>query len=148
MDLLDKVRLIIGNKCESPSQFADEIDIPRSAVSHLLSGRNKPSLDVVLKIIRRYPDLGTDWIWDENKMPILGADKTRSETGEKMRSERDKSLYGKPLDLFAQPQHAPQSVQQNVSAIHSPGRQSDRKVLRVVIFFADGTYEELGVGEN
>jgi len=129
MDLLDKVRLIIGHKCESPSQFADEIDIPRSAVSHLLNGRNKPSLEVIRKIITRYPELGNDWIWDEDKLPNL-----QSETVEK---ELPKPGLGMPLDLFSSPA-VPETSQARVKAGSTPVR----KVERVLLFYTDGTFEE------
>lgn len=129
MDLLDKVRLIIGHKCESPSQFADEIDIPRSAVSHLLNGRNKPSLEVIRKIITRYPELGNDWIWDEDKLPNL-----QSETVEK---ELPKPGLGMPLDLFSSTV-LPETSQAREKAASTPVR----KVERVLLFYTDGTFEE------
>lgn len=145
MDLLDKVRLIIGNKCESPSQFADEIDIPRSAVSHLLNGRNKPSLDVVRKIIKRYPDLGTDWIWDDEKMPALNEDTTNWNTDAKAAKKPTGQAYGKPLDLFSRDQPVPEAVHKNVSPV-SPGSKP-KKVERILLFFSDGTFEEFGAAE-
>lgn len=46
----------------SPSQFADEIGVQRSGVSHILSGRNKPSLDFILKILTRFPEVDADWL--------------------------------------------------------------------------------------
>ena len=46
----------------TPSKFADEIDVPRSSISHILSGRNKPSLDFVKKIVDRFPDIEIEWI--------------------------------------------------------------------------------------
>lgn len=140
MDLADKVRLIIGNKCESPSQFADEIGIPRSGVSHLLNGRNKPSLDVINRIVRRYPDIGTDWIWDDNKMPVLGPGVTNWNTADNSEKTPPKQAFGKPLDLFVQTEPVPETVQQNLSGI--PSGASQRKVERVLLFFSDGTFEE------
>lgn len=142
MDLADKVRLIIGNKCESPSQFADEIGIPRSGVSHLLNGRNKPSLDVITRIVHRYPDVGTDWIWDDNKMPVLGAGATGWDTGANSEKKAPKQAFGKPLDLFVHTESVPEPVQQNLSGI--PSAASQRKVERILLFFSDGTFEEFG----
>ena len=42
------------------AQFANEIGIQRAAMSHLVSGRNNPSLDIVLKILKRYPKVKSD----------------------------------------------------------------------------------------
>ena len=46
----------------SASAFADSIGVQRSSISHLLSGRNKPSLEFVLKVIRTYPDVNLYWL--------------------------------------------------------------------------------------
>jgi transcriptional regulator with XRE-family HTH domain len=44
------------------SAFADEIGVQRSSLSHLLSGRNKPSLDLILKIVDKYPEVDMYWL--------------------------------------------------------------------------------------
>ena len=46
----------------SPSQFADEIGVQRSAISHLVSGRNNPSLEFVMKVLKRFPQVNTEWL--------------------------------------------------------------------------------------
>ena len=70
MDLNDKIKLILAGKNLSPSLFADEIGIQRSSMSHILAGRNKPSLDIVQKIVKRFPELGTNWILDDEDVPL------------------------------------------------------------------------------
>jgi transcriptional regulator with XRE-family HTH domain len=52
--------LRIENK--SSAQFAEEIGVQPSSISHILSGRNNPSLDFVLKMLNKYPALSTDWL--------------------------------------------------------------------------------------
>ena len=44
------------------SSFADKIGVQRSSLSHLLSGRNKPSLDFILKILEVFPEVDLYWI--------------------------------------------------------------------------------------
>ena len=46
----------------SSSQFADKTGIQRASVSHILSGRNKPSLEVMLKIYESFPGLDMKWL--------------------------------------------------------------------------------------
>ena len=46
----------------SSASLADEIGVQRSSISHLLSGRNKPSLDFVLKILDRYKEVELYWL--------------------------------------------------------------------------------------
>ena len=42
--------------------FAEQIDVQRSGISHILSGRNKPSLDFVLKVVRTFPEVDLYWL--------------------------------------------------------------------------------------
>ncbi len=60
--MINRISLILKTKNLSPSLFADEIQVQRSSVSHVLSGRNKPSLDFILKILSSYPEVSSDWL--------------------------------------------------------------------------------------
>ncbi|MCU0417594.1 MAG: helix-turn-helix domain-containing protein [Cytophagaceae bacterium] len=42
--------------------FADKIDVQRSSISHLMSGRNKPSLDFIQKVLTHFPDINPLWL--------------------------------------------------------------------------------------
>ena len=44
------------------SAFADRIGVQRSSISHLLTGRNKPSLEFVLKVVRTFPEVNLYWL--------------------------------------------------------------------------------------
>jgi len=58
----DRIQLILKTKNISASKFADEIGVQRSSISHILSGRNNPSLDFIQKILKRFPDISSGWI--------------------------------------------------------------------------------------
>lgn len=60
--MIERINLIIQAKNITPSQFADEINIQRSGMSHIMSGRNKPSLDFVMRVLKRYPEIDTNWL--------------------------------------------------------------------------------------
>lgn len=60
--MIDRINLIMQAKNITPSQFADEINIQRSGMSHIMSGRNKPSLDFIMRVLKRYPEIDTDWL--------------------------------------------------------------------------------------
>jgi transcriptional regulator with XRE-family HTH domain len=62
MLIQDRIKLIIKANNESPSSFADNIGIKRSNLSHVLSGRNKPSLDFLSKILNSYPSVNASWL--------------------------------------------------------------------------------------
>ena len=58
----NRIQKIIDKQGISLNAFAQEIDVNRSTVSHILTGRNKPSVEVLQKILKRFPELSTDWL--------------------------------------------------------------------------------------
>jgi len=57
-----RIKKWIDNKGLKSSSFADEIGVNRATVSHILSGRNKPSLNFIDKMVRSFPDLNANWL--------------------------------------------------------------------------------------
>ncbi|MCB0433841.1 MAG: helix-turn-helix transcriptional regulator, partial [Mangrovimonas sp.] len=47
---------------ENASSFAEKIGVQRSSISHILSGRNKPSLEFILKVLSAYPEVELYWL--------------------------------------------------------------------------------------
>jgi transcriptional regulator with XRE-family HTH domain len=46
----------------SPAQFADQMGIQRSGVSHILSGRNKPGFDFFFTFLQKFPAVNLEWL--------------------------------------------------------------------------------------
>ncbi|ALR30451.1 transcriptional regulator [Chryseobacterium sp. IHB B 17019] len=62
MGLNERISKVIEYSGLTPSEFADEIDVQRSSISHITSGRNKPSLEFIIKIKARFPEILWDWL--------------------------------------------------------------------------------------
>lgn len=60
--MVNRINLLLKAKNITARQFAEEIGIQPSGMSHILSGRNNPSLDFVMKVIRRYPEIDINWL--------------------------------------------------------------------------------------
>ena len=58
----DRLKKVMEYYQLSAAAFADEIDVQRSSISHLLSGRNKPSLDFVLKVLSKFNAVDLYWL--------------------------------------------------------------------------------------
>ena len=58
----DRIIQIMQNEGLSNAEFAEKIGISTSSLSHIYNGRNKPSLDVVLRIHNAYPLVNLDWL--------------------------------------------------------------------------------------
>ena len=61
-NILNRIKKIITDNNLSNSEFAEKIGIPKSSVTHLLSERNNPSLDVIIKISETFDDISTDYL--------------------------------------------------------------------------------------
>lgn len=62
MNERERIEYIMNGYGLTPSQFADKTGIPRASVSHILSGRNKPSLEVLQKVASVFPDVNLQWL--------------------------------------------------------------------------------------
>jgi DNA-binding XRE family transcriptional regulator len=141
MDLNEKIKQILVDKNISPSHFADEIGIQRSSISHIIAGRNKPSLDIVQKIIRRFPDLGINWILEDEDLPEsiseikpFKADNYTLFNGQKS-GISSHSESRRSNGSYQIPSH------ENLRGDQYPA-QEEKKVERILIFYSDGTFQE------
>ncbi len=70
--MVDRIRELLLIRQLTPTQFADAIGVARPIVSHIMSGRNKPSLEVVQKVLAAFPDLAMPWLLNGSG-PMLAA---------------------------------------------------------------------------
>ena len=66
--MIERIKKIMFDNNLSAARFADKIGVPKSGLSHILSGRNNPSLDYISKILEAFPNVDSEWL-------ILGRDK-------------------------------------------------------------------------
>lgn len=60
--MVDRIKQLIEFKGLTPAAFANEVEINRSGLTHIFSGRNQPSLDLIRKILLTFPDISTEWL--------------------------------------------------------------------------------------
>lgn len=60
--MIGRIQKIIQLKKLNSSAFADKVGVPRSTISHILSGRNNPSLEFVQKVLDTFPEIRTSWL--------------------------------------------------------------------------------------
>lgn len=123
MNLNNKIQKILDDKNVSSSQFADEIGVTRSSISHILTGRNKPSLDMIQKVIGRYPELGTSWILDSEPLPTIIKDLSKNSINTLLENNTEKVTLEKKYDI-------------------DDNSSTSKVVDRVMIFYSDGTFNE------
>lgn len=159
MNLSEKIELLIKRKQLSASQFADKLGIPRSSISHILSGRNKPSLDVVQKILRVFPEISAEDLLFEDrslsssligttpKEPVQATITSPSlfDVVEPTPLESATTILPEPTLVQSNLRRAKESVVPTpvVSApeVVKPERL-EKSIERVLIFYTDGTFSE------
>jgi transcriptional regulator with XRE-family HTH domain len=60
--IINRVKKIISANGLTNSSFADKIGVPRSSISHVLSGRNNPSLDLIIKILQSFDGISANYL--------------------------------------------------------------------------------------
>lgn len=103
----DRIRMIMESEGYTPARFADTLDIGRAIVSHILNGRNNPSLDVISRILEAFPSINPDWLLfgtGEMYRGSVGLNDSKHETDgiEQISSSFDSDK--KNFDLFSQPE--------------------------------------------
>ena len=133
-NMIERIRSILLSKNLNAAQFADQIGVQRSSISHVLSGRNKPSLEFIQKILKTYPDINSDWLISGNGEIIQKLD---SSTSLFDNSEKDEVIGGNIGKM------RPESVKKglkpkNVDIKDLP--TNDKSIERVIIFYKNGKF--------
>ncbi|WP_194852445.1 helix-turn-helix domain-containing protein [Nonlabens antarcticus] len=125
------------------SSFADLVGVGRSSISHLLSGRNKPSLDFVLSVLKQFSDVDLYWFLNgKGTYP-----KTIVESDQKTSVSSSKQPKPNPIFQSEQesikpvPEHIPnaQDIDSKLTAT-SPNKKG-KNITKVILFYEDGTFE-------
>jgi transcriptional regulator with XRE-family HTH domain len=138
----DRLLEFLKSENKSSAQLAEEIGVQPSGISHILSGRNNPSLDFVLKMLEKYKFLSTDWLlfgkgtmYKENQMQSLfnGMDTielkpdSRTVTNEPDKLEIERNLVERDL------------VKLKLTDVEKKEKSS---ISRIVMFYDDKSFEE------
>lgn len=144
-----RVAKIIKSEKLSSSKFADSIGVQRSSISHILSGRNKPSLDFIQKILTEYKNISSDWLlFGKGNMYKEGMSEKDSpnhidslfEEEKKEAAEEEKVI---PQKKQTQQKPEAQNITQNLASFN----YTQKKVERIVLFFTDKTFKEYKIIE-
>ena len=117
----------------SPSLFADKIGVQRSGVSHILSGRNKPSLDFIIKILTAFPQVDADWLLF-GRGEMIHKDETAEPVAHPPEMPDNEIIPGS---------EPAERVKASQASIPTPGYSSViLKVTKVVLCYDDHTFSE------
>jgi transcriptional regulator with XRE-family HTH domain len=111
-DFTNRLKKLMEHHQLSASTFADKVGVQRSSISHILSGRNKPSLDFVLKVTSEFKDVDIHWLLNGTgvfPIPIVSKEKNTTAAA---------------------------------ALFNTNSETSGKQIQRIVVFFTDGTFAE------
>ena len=120
---LKRLEQLMENHQLNPAAFAEKIGVQRSSVSHILSRRNKPSLEFILKVQAEFAEADFDWL-------LLGARKKSSPTSNQLLVDQ-----GKVDEL-----EADKSINPPQKSISTSLDVFDTEVLQIIQTYRDGTF--------
>ena len=138
-EVANRIQQIIKSRGISNSEMADSIGLPRPILSHILSGRNKPSLAVIQKITETYSDIDVKWL-------LVGKESQPFITQEKEIQVENVELKQKLQTEDATNTVAPESIEpiqkNEPNTIINPAISSNsNEVTQIVHYFANGTFK-------
>ncbi|MBN2639071.1 MAG: helix-turn-helix transcriptional regulator [Bacteroidales bacterium] len=137
--MIDRIKFIMKYYELNPAQFADKIGIQRSALSHVLSGRNRPSLDFILKLKAEFPSINLDWITLGNGEMLSSNIETDSKVHREKSDESQPEFTG---DLFTETY-----VQKEKHDSRELKTGGESQLKEIVLFYSDGTYKRFIPGK-
>ena len=137
--LLKRLGTVMQYHNLSASVFADRIGVQRSSISHLLSGRNRPSLEFVSKVVDTFPEVNLNWLLNgKGNFPhqeTVNIPQTKLELPttpiEKEATPPIKQRITKPTPI----------LEKTISTISTKKINTTKAITRIVIFYEDGTFE-------
>ena len=142
----DRIIEIMDNENLTPAKFADQLQINRAVVSHILNGRNNPSLDVVTKILSEMNYINSDWL-------LSGTGSMYKDGYAAPEGENERSLFDVAAtnvrDSEAQAEYGKENVSKNPPKADKPNDNQEvsytpsntRKVRQIIIYYTDNTFE-------
>ena len=137
-DFVKRLETILEYYNLNASTFADKIGVQRSSLSHLLSGRNKPSLDFILKILEVFPEVDLYWILNgKGTFP-----KTNNEIKTTYTINTAQNNEAINANLFSNV--SDEKTITATAAIKKSNKQESfsNEVEKIVFFYKDGTFKE------
>ena len=170
MELNNRIQKIIQYSMLTASEFADEIGVQRSNISHIISGRNKPSLDFIVKIKDRFPEIQWEWIIEgKGEMTKSTLSPTSLQESKINFSEKEKnsetdlfSIINPPSYPTTENKSIPNPLELNISATNiekekindsqtleeesilsdnNNNQNSKTKIKKIIILYENGKFE-------
>lgn len=146
-DIKDRLAHILRAKNLTASQFAELMEIQPSNVSHLLNGRNKPSLDFLIKIKEVFPEYSFDWIIMGKKPITINEPNPVNSENQELKFEENEDERVIEFDDIDENYQETEEIEQKV-VDNQPKRIESSDIKKVLVVYSDNTFEILTPRSN
>ena len=140
----ERIKKIMQHYNLTAVQFSTETGIQRSALSHVMSGRNKPSLDFVMKILQRYEQLNPKWLLTgKGKMFETSTEKPVTASPEPLLFDQEDKTENMVKSEEPPAYHTKQNSEKRPhdSSYLSAFGAEESDIEQIIIFFRDGSFK-------
>lgn len=141
-DIKDRLAHILRAKNLTASQFAELMEIQPSNVSHLLNGRNKPSLDFLIKIKEVFPEYSFDWIIMGKKPITINEPNPVNSENQELKFEENEDERVIEFDDIDENYQETKEIEQKV-VDNQPKIIESSDIKKVLVVYSDNTFEIL-----
>ncbi len=138
----EKVLHLLDSNNLTAAQFADAIGIPRSSISHILSGRNRLSLDIARKVVKQFPEITYEWLCDENPNVHKTALHSSAKPVYNQSVVSEIPTQAKPSE-FSRKNGVGQRPDLAYSQAHEKASFENKHVVKMIVFYSDQTWQEV-----
>jgi transcriptional regulator with XRE-family HTH domain len=121
MEILDRIKMVMKMNQLNAASFADRIGVQRSNVSHVLTGRNKPSLDFIEKMLIQFPKVNASWLI----------------SGQIQQTDVITSVKENENLITNVNQNKNTNVNREIAS-----KLSDKRIVKMITFYEDFTFDE------
>ena len=143
----EKLTILMQNENLTASRLANILEVQPAVVSHILHGRNKPSFELICKLVNRFPQINPYWLLGDAE-EIYSSGVAKESSGRSSSSASATMSVGGTLFDVVGATIAPEGVKSNIpeavaSASTIPYSRTSSEVARIIVVYKDNTFEEL-----
>ncbi len=141
----EKIEYLLRAGNYTATSLARLLDIQPSGLSHILSGRNKPSFDLVVKILRAFPDVNPDWLLLDSDQVYRNPTATELAAAQKyedVSSEEASSLDASQNNQISESKNEEKNEQPSIFAASS---NCGKSVERVIVLYSDKSFDSYSI---
>lgn len=141
----ERILMFLQTENKSYAQFAEEIGVQPSGISHILSGRNNPSLDFIVKMLLKYPSLSADWLlfgrgatYKYISQPTLFDTEPQFEAGKAVLPLEGINVTPVASDLPEGVENAPELKEMDLKEVSN----GNKRLMKVILLYSDKSFCE------